>query len=167
MKSGGRQGVLVWTPTTALPLLALYGLGHSEPAWASLGQPGPALASAANGAQTPHNEITLVHPYVGQGSLSDHHRPLLITTGADSLPHHTRVVGDGVCFSLSHSVPCIGRQWSGLIKRRADIRTGNCAQATTRRGPGIRFTPLKECRVAHMSVCPIAYSPEWKSSDGC
>lgn len=33
-------------------------------------------------------------------------------------------------------------------------------------GSGIRFTLFKECSVTHMSVCPGAYSMEWKDRDG-
>lgn len=33
-------------------------------------------------------------------------------------------------------------------------------------GSGIRFTLFKECSVTHMSVCPGAYSMEWKGRDG-
>lgn len=35
-----------------------------------------------------------------------------------------------------------------------------------RGGSGIRFTLFKECSVTHMSVCPGAYSMEWKGWDG-
>ena len=35
-----------------------------------------------------------------------------------------------------------------------------------RGGSGIRFTLFKECSVTHMSVCPGAYSMEWKGRDG-
>lgn len=33
-------------------------------------------------------------------------------------------------------------------------------------GSGICLTLFKECSVTHMSVCPGAYSMEWKGSDG-
>lgn len=69
--------------------------------------------------------------------------------------------------------PPIDRQWTCLIKKRSDIRTCNfCEPLGGRRRDGgggggreeVRNSPcslfffLKECCVAHMSVCPTAHT---------